>query len=361
MIEQKIYRGLAAATVAVAAALSASAPASAQETIQLTAVDGYPPKALQVRTFIEYFIPEVDKRLAVSNKYKIRWNQAFAGQIVKVRNVLPGIEKGLGDIGVVTTVFHQDKVPLQAVAYVTPFVTADPVLVSRTIDELAETVPAIKQDWAGYNQVLLTSFSVIDSYEMYFREKVTDIKGFNGLKIAGAGINMRYLTGTGATPVVGSMVNYYNQLKAGAIDGAMLWTDAAVAFKLVEGAPYMLRANIGTANSKAITMNRDVFNGLPDEVRDTIVAVAADYRYYTAKAALADADDAIKAVKAAGGEIIEMSPEARQQWADNMPNIAKEWAADLDGNNKPGTEILVTYMDKMRAAEQPILRQWDKE
>ena len=360
MIDQSRIRNVAASAVA-AAAICTAGTAGAQEVIQMTAIDGYPPKALQVQTFIEYFIPEVDKRLAVSNKYKIRWNQAFAGQIAKVRNVLPAIEKGLGDIGVVTTVFHQDKVPLQAIAYVTPFVTSDPVLVSRTFDELTKSLPAIQKDWDGYNQIVLTSFSVIDSYEMFFRDKVTDIKGFSGLKIAGAGINMRYLTGTDSTPVIGSMVNYYNQLKAGAIDGAMLWTEAAVAFKLVEGAPYMLKANIGTANSKAITINRDVYNKLPEEVRKTIVAVSADYRDYTAKAALAEAGDAVANFKKAGGQVIDMSQEARQHWADTMPNIAKEWAAELDGKGKPGGEMLTGWMDQMRAAKQPILRQWDKE
>jgi len=354
------FRGAVATGTAIAA-LAAGGSAGAQEVIQMTAIDGYPPKALQVQTFIEYFIPEVDKRLAATNKYKIRWNQAFAGQIAKVRNVLPAIEAGLGDIGVVTTVFHQDKVPLQAIAYVTPFVTSDPVLVSQTFDALTEALPAIQKDWSGYNQRVLTSFSVIDSYEMFFREKVTDIKEFNGLKIAGAGINMRYLTGTGATPVVGSMVNYYNQLKANAIDGAMLWTEAAVAFKLVEGAPYMLQANIGTANSKAITINSDVYNRLPAEVRDAIVAVSADYRDYTAKAALAEAGQALADYKAAGGEIVPMSDAARQSWADTMPNIATEWAAELDAKGQPGGAMLTAWMDRMRAANQPILRQWDKE
>jgi C4-dicarboxylate-binding protein DctP len=354
------FRGSVAAGAAVAA-LAVGGSASAQEVIQLTVIDGYPPKALQVQTLIEYFIPEVDKRLAANNKYKIRWNQAFSGQIAKVRNVLPAIEAGLGDLGVVTTVFHQDKVPLQAIAYVTPFVTSDPVLVSRTFDELTEAIPAIQKDWGGFSQRVLTSFSVIDSYEMFFRDKVSDIKQFDGLKIAGAGINMRYLTGTNATPVVGSMVNYYNQLKANAIDGAMLWPEAAVAFKLVEGAPYMLQANIGTANSKAITINQAVYDRLPAEVRDTIVAVTADYRDYTAKAALNEAGQALADYKAAGGTIVPMSDAARQNWADTMPNIAKEWAAELDTKNQPGSEMLTAWMDRMRAAKQPILRQWDKE
>ncbi len=352
----------AAAVAALVFAVGVGGAVAAPKTISLTAVDGYPPRALQVRTFIEYYIPEVDKRLAKSGNYKIRWNQAFAGQIVKVKNVITGMQKGLGDIGVVTTVFHQDKVPMQAVAYVAPFVTSDPVLLSRTVDELSEQFPAMKQAWLKFNQVLLTSFSVIDSYQMFFSRKVTKLADFKGMKIAGAGINMRYLTGTGATPVIGSMVHYYNKFKTGAIDGSMLWTDAAVAFKLVDGgAKFMFKADIGTANSKALTMNLDAYKKLPQEVRDVIHAVSRDYRDYTGKAAMADADKAYANFKKAGGTIIQMSSDARAAWAKSMPNIAKDWAAGLDKKGLPGTKLVGAYMDAMRAANQPIMRHWDKE
>jgi hypothetical protein len=44
-----------------------------------------------------------------------------------------------------------------------------------------------------------------------------------------------------------------------------------------------------------------------------------------------------------------------------MPNIAKDWASGLDKKGLPGTKMLTAYMNKMRAANQPIIRQWDKE
>ena len=356
-----IMKSVGTGAAAALCLASLSSTSLAQKTISLTAVDGYPPRALQVKTFISFFIPEVDKRLAKSGQYKIRWNKAFAGQIVKVRHVMTGMQKGLGDIGVVTTVFHQDKVPMQAVAYVAPFVTSNPVILSRTVDELSEEFPEMKQAWLKYNQVLLTSFSVIDSYQMFFRKKITKVEEFKGLKIAGAGINMRYLTGTGATPVIGSMVHYYNKFKTGAIDGSMLWTDAAVAFKLVEGAKYMLKADIGTANSKALTMNLDAYKRLPKSVRDVLHAVAHDYRDYTAQKAMDDAAKAYANFKKKGGTIIQMSQAARASWANSMPNIGKDWAAKLDKKGLPGTKLLRAYMTKMRAANQPIIRQWDKE
>ena len=173
---------------------------------------------------------------------------------------------------------------------------------------------------------------------------------------------MRYLTGTGATPVIGSMVHYYNKFKTRSVDGSMLWTDAAVAFKLVDGgAKYMLKADIGTANSKALTMNLKTYKSLPREVRDVIHAVTRDYRDHTGRKAVADAGKAYANYKKKGGTIVQMSAAARANWAKSMPNIAKDWAAGLDKKGLPGTKLVKSYMDRMRAAKQPILRHWDKE
>ena len=57
-------KALLGSAVAVSISVGGGTTSSASETINLTAVDGYPPKALQVQTFIEFFIPEVIKRLA---------------------------------------------------------------------------------------------------------------------------------------------------------------------------------------------------------------------------------------------------------------------------------------------------------
>ncbi len=116
-----------ASTIAAVSALLAT-PVMAQKTINLTAIDGYPPKASWVREFINFCIPAVNKELAAKDNYKIQWNQAWSGQIAMTRHVLEGLQKGLGDIGVVTTVFHAGRVPLQNLSFVTPFVSADPVL-----------------------------------------------------------------------------------------------------------------------------------------------------------------------------------------------------------------------------------------
>jgi C4-dicarboxylate-binding protein DctP len=351
------------ATGAVAAGIVAllSSSAFAAQTINLTAIDGYPPKSLWVKEFINFFMPEIDRRLAITGNYKIKWNQAWGGQIAKKKGVLAAMQKGLGDIGVVTTVFHADKVPLQMIAYATPFVSTDPVLVARTVDKMANTYPEYKAAWAKYNQVYLTNLAVLDSYQILSKKPMTSLADFKGQKIAGAGMNLGYLKGLGAAGVGGSLVTYYNKLKTGVVDAAMIWAEAGITFKMVEVAPHMLRANIGTVNSKAITMNVKSWKKLPDEVKAAIRESAPLYRDHMGKIALEKAKSSYVKYVAAGGKIVNMSEAERNTWAGSMPNIAKSWAAGLDKKGISGGKILKAYMDEMRANKQQILRNWDQE
>jgi TRAP-type C4-dicarboxylate transport system substrate-binding protein len=352
----------AAPCLAAAAALALFAvPAQAAQTINLTAVDGYPPKSLWVKTFIEVYIPEINKNLAKTKNFQIKWNQAWAGQITKVRFVLDGIQKGLGDIGVVTSVFHSDKVPLMGIAYATPFVTSDPALVARTFDDMAREYTVMADVWKKYNQIYLTTLTVLDSYQMFFRQKVTSIDDFNGRKVAAAGLNLRYLDKTGAVGVAGSMVNYYNDIKTGVVDGTMLWPEAIITMKINEVAPYMVKADIGTANSKAITINQDTYKKLPAEVRKAIHDASPVYRDVTAQEVLKESETAYDEYKKKGGTITQLTDAERKKWAMSMPNVSKEWVADLEKKGIPARQMLTAYMDRMRAAKQPILRHWDKE
>jgi len=349
---------LLSATVASVALLQA--PAGATETIKITAIDGYSPKSMWVREFIKFYIPEIDKGLAKTGNYKIEWNQAW-GQIVKVRGVLGGLQKGLGDIGVVTTVFHSDKVPLQLVAYATPFVTNDPKLVSRTVDELANTHPEFKAAFTKFNQVYLTNLAVLDTYQIFSKTPVTSLGDLKGLKIGSAGLNLRWLEGFGAAGVAGSLVTYHNKLGTGVLDAIMLWPESVVGLKMYEVAPYMLRADLGTANSKAVTMNANTWKDLPAEVQEVIQKAAIGYREQVSTVAIEVADESYKAYVENGGKIHQMPQAERQKWADTMPNVAKDWVDSLEKKGLPGKVVLKSYMDTMRANNQPILRQWDRD
>lgn len=334
-------------------------PSFATETIKAVVIDGYPARALWVKEFTDFFIPEVNKRLAVTGNYAMDWQESYGGSIVKPKGVLEGVKLGLGDIGIVTTIFHSSKLPSQAISAVTPFVAADARAVSKAVDEIAREFPAMQNEFNKQNQVYLATGVVLDTYQIFSSKPISGPSDLEGSKIAGAGMNLRYLEGIeGAAGVRGGLTDFYNMLQTGLVDQAMLWPEAAKTFKIAEVGPYMLEANFGAVNTKTVTVNKDYWDGLPAEVQGVLQEVAVEYRDHVAGLAMDRAAASRDAYVAAGGTIVEMSAEDRAAWAASIPNIAQEWATGLNDKGEAGTEMLNTYLGKLEASGYVGVRDW---
>ncbi len=357
MLTTKLTRRLCMALALAAVPFTASA----QQVIKITAMDGYPERALWVKEFIEFYMPEVDKRLAKTGKYKIEWQKAFGGQIVKPRGEFDGLKSGLGDMAIITTVFYEDKLPLNNVPYFTPFSSANPKIVAKIIDDLGNKFPAFHKQFTDYNQVVLTNFSTIDNYGIFATKPIKGLADLKGMKLDAAGANALYIKPVGAVGVAGSLVSYYNDVKTGVADGAIIWMEAAITFKIGEVAPNYLKAGFGTGVNKAITVNLDFWKKLPDEVKGVLQEVAVLYRDHVAQVTLDIADKSTKAFLAKGGKIVDLSDADRRKWAMDLPNIAKSWADDQEKRGLPGHKFLTAYMEALRAAGEKPVRNWDKE
>jgi len=283
-----------------------------------------------VKEFTGFFIPEVNKRLAEAGNYKMDWQESYGGSIVKPKGVLEGIKLGLGDIGIVTTIFHSSKLPSQALSAVTPFIAPDARVVAKAVDEIAKEFPTMQKEFEKQNQVYLATGVVLDTYQLFSSKPITSIDEIQGGKVAGAGMNM--------------LTDFYNMLQTGLVDHAMLWPEAAKTFKIAEVAPTMLKVDLGAVNSKTITVNADYWKKLPDEVKNVLLEVAVAYRDHVASVAMDRAEASRKAYQESGGTIVEVSAEDRAAWANAMPNIAAEWASNLDDKGEPGTDMLKSYL-----------------
>lgn len=351
------YAKLNLVGAAVAAALAA--PAVAQESVSAVVIDGYPDRALWVKEFSNFFIPEVDRRLADGGKYQMNWQENYGGSIVKPKGVLEGVHLGLGDIGIVTTIFHSSKLPSQGISGSTPFVATDARAVAKAVDEIAREFPAMQNEFAAQNQVYLATGVVLDTYQVFCSEEVSSVSDLEGRKIAGAGLNLRYLEGIkDAAGVRGGLTDFYNMVQTGLVDCAMLWPEAAKTFKIAEVAPYMLSANLGSVNSKTVTVNADYWAKLPDDVKAALQEVAIEYRDHLAGIAMDRASASRDAYVASGGTIVDLSEEDRAAWANAMPNVAQEWAETLNAKGEQGDEMLAAYLGKLADAGHTGVRDW---
>ncbi|MBI3436762.1 MAG: C4-dicarboxylate TRAP transporter substrate-binding protein [Proteobacteria bacterium] len=346
--------------LSIAAMLVLVTPAPA-EAIRLTIVAGHPPVFLWVKHLKETFIPAVDQALAKTGTHRIVWNQAFGGTLAKVGGELDAIKEGLADIGYNPSLFNPSKLPMQNVSFIAPFNTDKPRLVTQVVEDLQKTIPEMGGAWERYNQIYLGGGIAIDSYHLWTTFEVRAIEDLKGRKICSPGAVVNWVKGTGAVGVAGDLTTYYNSIKTGVCDGVIIFATAAAPAKLVEVAPYITQVDFGTAYAGGITVNKDRWQRLPQEVRAALRAGVDAYAkaFYTAQ------DQSIQSsydvMRAAGAKITKLSASERARWANLLPNVAKTWADVLEKDGLPGHRVLAGFMDGLRARGEHPPRNWDKE
>lgn len=349
------------AATSVAIALSATS-ALAQQTIGLTVAAGQPPAALPSLALVgKYFIPEVNKRIKDAKlDVTIQWKEAYAGSLLKPYQMLDGVKDGLADIGFVPTIFFPDKLPLENITLVAPFLTTDIVLLSRVMNKLHQTMPEFPGQYDKFNQVRLGGTGA-DSFELLTTFPVKSVDDVKGRKIGTAGAALAWLRGTGAVPVQSNMMEYYNSTKNGVFEGFIVFPSAFPAMKYPEAAPYLAKVGFGAQYSVVLTMNKDSFRKLPPAVQKIMLQVGEEWGKQSDAAYMTAGEAGYKSLPGFKAHLYEFPEAERKKWADAMPNIAKEWAAAMEKQGVPGNKALAALMTEARNAGIKPVRDWDRQ
>ncbi|AVH45411.1 hypothetical protein [Agrobacterium tumefaciens] len=352
-------------TAAVAAGLGLAlqgVPAKAQEAIGITIISGNSPQTSSVYGVVNGFIPTVDTELAKSGKYKITWNEAYSGQIAKPRAELEAVASGLGDVGLVITAYTPDKLPLHQIGFSTPFSSQNVEVQIGALNVLLDTEDAFKAEWGAFNQHALRISGIVDAYSFHSTVPMKTLEDIKGKKLAGVGANLPWIVAAGGAPVTGEMSTAYNSLQSGVYEGVLFWQQIAMALKLCEPAPYALITGAGGSPTVALTVNSDVWGGLPDEVKAAFKVGAEEWHKANIKALLEGSAAGRKVCEDEyGQETATLSEEEMRAWASELPALGKEWAERADARGGPGAKMLSTYMAYMRDNGQTVMRDWDRE
>jgi TRAP-type C4-dicarboxylate transport system substrate-binding protein len=350
----------------LAGAIAFPAMAYGQEEIDLTVASSHPLVIPWVGMIKSHFMAETDRILAENGNYKINWNEAFGGSLYKANATLTSVQEGVTDVGWVFSFLEAAKLPLSQASTYAPFSTANPPVQLQVMWDLLENNEAFRNEWEQYNLKVL-GLTGTDDYDIYTKREVKGIADLNGVKLSAPGVLAQWLRGTGANAVDGALTTFYTDIQTGVSDGVLSLALGVLPAKLYEVAPYITRVRIGTAFSGAVAINKDSWDGLPEEVQQAMIAAGKVYTDAHAK-------DLLERHEAAFAKMVELGknqnppvtiselPEGdRQKWVDGLPNLAGEWAADAESRGLPGKAFMKAYMDGLRAKGEKPIRAWDDE
>lgn len=353
----RTVRRISVATLTASVLCLASLPAGAQENIRMTMAAGFPPIFLWVKLLRDSFMTSVDAELAKTGKYKMEWTEAYGGTLAKIGSELETMQQGISDVGTVSTIFHTSKMPLNNVTSFVPFGPTSARVVTQAMSYVQET-PELKAEWAKYNLVQLANLA-IDNYNVVANFPVAKIEDLKGKKLGGAGANLNWIRNTGAVGVQGTLNTFYNDIKTGVYDGAIIFVTGAAPAKLFEVAPYLIMLDYGAMNTGALAVNKGRWDKLPDEVKAAFRKGANAYKVTYLIEQISRSEAALVAWQKGGGKIITLSAAEHARMVKMAPNVTKDWFKQA--GQGPAKKVLAAYMDAARATGYKFARDFDKE
>lgn len=338
--------------------------AYAQETINLTIASSHPTSIPWIGLIQTEFMPEVDRILAETGDYQIEWQEAFGGQLYAANATLSSVEDGVTDIGWVFSYLEAPSMPLSQVTAYTPFSTNNVPAQLETMRALYESVPEFREEWEQYNLVYLGATGS-DSYDIYTTRPIESLDDLQGMRISAPGTLANWLRGTGANAVDGALTTFYTDIQTGVSDGVLSLALGVLPSRLYEVAPYVTRVQMGTVYSGGLAMNRDIWDTLPEEVQEAMLAAGDHYSKAHAEDLMERQPAAMERIVELGKDqstpvvVSELSAEERQRWVDALPDLASEWAAAAEERGLPGRDFLTAYMNGLRERGEEPVRNWD--
>ncbi len=332
---------------AAAMALSLGTAASADD-ITLRIGSGHPPGVVYAGLMINYFQAELKERVEARTDHTVNFVEGYSGSIAKVNEVLEAVQDGILDIGGFCFCFEPSNLPLHAFQVMMPFGTMDPEKSLDIAQEVYAEVPYLSDVFEDkFNQVLLSRIAD-GGYNLGTSFPWDDLSDLQGQKIAGAGLNLNWLRLAGVSEVQSSLATAYTEMTTNVYEGWIMFPSAWVNLKLYEPGPYYSLIGFGSMTWHGMTMNKDTYDSLPDDFKEILNEVAADFEEQTGSVNASEYDRLVNELKDLI-TVTEISPEVRKAWAESLADWPQSLADDLNAKGLPATQVLNLVLDRAEA------------
>jgi len=287
-----------------------------------------------------FFAAQVKKRVEERTKHTVEWIEGYGGAMVKTSDTLEGVQTGIIDVGGYCFCFEPSNLPLHAFQIYVPFGTMDPVQSVKLARAVYDQTPEMEQRFEQkYNQKLLALIAD-NGYNLHTKFDWNNVSDLKGIKIGGAGANLKWLEFAGAVPVKVSAPEVYTGLQTGIYEGVIIFPSLSVNLKWHEVAKFYKLIGFGAITWHGLTINKNRWGRLPKEVQDIMLEVAREYEALTGTFNKETYPKQLQQLRDFGVKVDELPASVRADWAKSLSAWPAEAAKDFDKQGLPGSKVL---------------------
>ena len=325
--------------VTIAALLSLSSAAFAEEPVLLRYGDPGPPTASIHTDLIAPWAEKVNKEGAGALDVKV-----FVGySLVNMVNTLDRVADGVADLAFCILGPVSSQFPKTLVATL-PFEAQNAHEAGLALQRLYDE-GIIADEWKKVKPIAFGDFANLTYHTSAPVKTLDDLKG---MKISVQGrIEGQTLEALGGTPITLPINEVYEALKRGTVVGAAIGWPADVDFKLTEVTKHHLRESLGGASAVMI-MNNNTYAKLAGKAKQVIDAnIGTGYTNWFNKVIDDTEHRNIDKVqnKMKDQTVIRLSDQQRAQWKARIQPVIDNWVK----NTPDGAHVLAAFRKEVAA------------
>ena len=299
------------------------------ETINLKVANYFPPPSQQSKIMQE-FISELEAR--TGGKVKVRYFPG--GSLLKAPATIKGVESGIADIGLAHIEYTAGRFPVMEVCEM-PLGYPTGWVANQVMNDFYNKFKPKEFDkfkvlwWHANSPSMLISTKPV--------RKLEDLKG---LTIRAPGRMGDVISALGGTPSPTHIMETYDAIAKGVIDGVFTPYETLRTFKFAEVAKYVTNTQaIAPSYPFFVAMKRSKYESLPPDVKEVVDTLAGQYRERMGMMwnAIEFPGKAFGADK--GVEYIELSPDETARWVAAAATVIDKYKKDMMGKGFSEEEI----------------------
>lgn len=302
---------------------------AADKAIELKFSNYYPPVAAQSK-ICEDFIKELELR--THGQVKVKYFPG--GSLLNGPGMIKGIESGITDIGLAHIQYTPGRMSVTEACDL-PHGFPTGWVASHVVNDFYNKFSP--PEW-GKVQPLF--FFTNNPSVLVLTKPVKTMDDLKGMTIRAPGPIGDVIKSLGGSPAPTPIVETYDAMSKGVVDGAFVATETLKTFRFAEVAKYVTQAwHVGSTYTFYVVMNKRKYDKLPIEVKMVLDKLAGEYQELMPLLWNAIDFEAMKVGAAAGVEFTDLSDEEFDKWQKAAAVVIDEYVARMKSKGYKDEEI----------------------
>jgi len=302
---------------------------SAKPEFKLKFVNYFPPPSFHSK-ICEEFIAELEKR--TDGRIKIQY---FAGgSLLKGPGIYKGVVTGIADIGLSHIEYTPGRFPITGTCELPLGYPSGWVSTQVANDFYNNFRP---KEW---NKVHVLWMSACGPNIIISKKPVRNLEDMKGLTIRAPGIVGNTIKALGATPAPTPIMEVYDAISKGVIDGVNTPFETLKTFRFAEVAKYTTASwQVGNVYAFYVVMNKDRYKKLPPDLKAIFDKLCGEFKEKMALMWNIIDFRGEEFAKKKGVEIIDLSPEEATKWRKATAPVIENYVKMMVGKGHSEKEV----------------------